>query len=228
MDSRKRNYDVKGLSVKKILAMDNKTFNQLNEKQLREVLGRLVSAGNKRLRDFEKKGEKSPAYNYIMGKRGKGRFTTKVSGDTARDRLNALRAEFARAKDFFNAETSTVKKWLPIKETIIKGMNKQGVKLTNENFYDIFDVYQELKAWDKSVTERAMKYGMLREIEKMTYDWKSTAKSLAQENGLLTEVTDKQEALDLIAAKLKEDISKVYEEQQKTKFTKENTVSDFF
>lgn len=225
---RKRNYNVSGLSVKQILKMDNSTFNALNEKQLREVLGRLVSAGNKRLRDFERKGEKSPAYNYIMGKKGRGYFTTKVSGETGRERLNALRAEFARAKDFFNAETSTVKKWLPVKQKIISEMNKKGVLMNEKDFYNVFDVYQDLKEWDASITEKALKYTLLQELATVTHDWKKTGKKLAEEQGLLTDNLSDDEIKDLIVGSMKEKLSSIYEEQQKTKFAKDNTVSDFF
>lgn len=226
--ARKRNYNVSGLSVKQILKMDNSTFNALNEKQLREVLGRLVSAGNKRLRDFERKGEKSPAYNYIMGKKGRGYFTAKVEGDTGRDRLNALRAEFARAKDFFNAETSTVKKWLPIKSKIISEMNKSGVALNEENFYNVFDVFQELKNWDASITEKSLKYTLLQDLATVARDWSATGKKLAKEQGLLTDNLTQEETKDLIVADMKSKLSSIYEEQQKTKFAKDNTVSDFF
>lgn len=226
--ARKRNYNVSGLSVKQILKMDNSAFNALNEKQLREVLGRLVSAGNKRLRDFERKGEKSPAYNYIMGKKGRGYFTTKVEGDTGRDRLNALRAEFARAKDFFNAETSTVKKWMPIKSKIISEMNKSGVALNEENFYNVFDVFQELKNWDASITEKSLKYTLLQDLATVARDWSGTGKKLAKEQGLLTDNLTQEETKDLIVADMKAKLSSIYEEQQKTKFAKDNTVSDFF
>lgn len=226
--SRKRNYNVSGLSVKQILNMDNSTFNALNEKQLREVLGRLVSAGNKRLRDFERKGEKSPAYNYIMGKKGRGYFTTKVSGETGRERLNALRAEFARAKDFFNAQTSTVKSWLPVKNKIIEKLNKKGVQLNEKDFYNVFDIYQELKEWDSSITEKALKYTLLQELATVSRDWKKTGKQIAEEQGLLIDDLSNDEIKDLIVGNMKEKLSSIYEEQQRNKFSKDNTVSDFF
>ena len=52
---------VSGMTVQDILNMDNTTFNKLTESEMRKVVGRLVSAGNKRLRSFERAGESSPA-----------------------------------------------------------------------------------------------------------------------------------------------------------------------
>ena len=48
---------VSGMTIQDILNMDNKTFNSLNTSDMRKVVGRLVSAGNKRLRSFERAGE---------------------------------------------------------------------------------------------------------------------------------------------------------------------------
>ena len=86
---------VSGISISDILSMDNATFDSLGEKPLRMIVGRLVSAGNKRLRNFEKKQETSPAERYVM-EHG-GMFSTKGKN------LNALRAEFKRAKDFLES-----------------------------------------------------------------------------------------------------------------------------
>ena len=53
--------NVKGLKITDILDIDLDTFNNLNEKELRALTSRLVSAGNKRIRRLEKHDINSPA-----------------------------------------------------------------------------------------------------------------------------------------------------------------------
>ena len=57
---------VSGLSIDDILNMDIVDFNRLSEKDLKLVVGRMVSAVNKRLRRFEKKGISTPATRALM------------------------------------------------------------------------------------------------------------------------------------------------------------------
>ena len=45
--------NVKGLKISDILNIDLETFNKLNEKELRALTSRLVSAGNKRIRRLQ-------------------------------------------------------------------------------------------------------------------------------------------------------------------------------
>ena len=101
---------VSGMSVKDVLNMDINTFSSLNLSDMRKVVGRLVSAGNKRIRTFEKAGENSPALRYI-NKSG-GKFSTKGKN------LNELRREYARAKGFFESKTGNIKDWRKIKNEL--------------------------------------------------------------------------------------------------------------
>lgn len=97
---------VKGLSIQDIMNIDLDTFNKLNEKQLKEVTSRLVSASNKRIRRLENKNINSPALQ-SLGKEKK--FSIILPKDISnQQRVNALRSEFARARSFLNAETSTL------------------------------------------------------------------------------------------------------------------------
>ena len=57
---------VSGMSITDILNMDITDFNKLGFKNLKLVVGRLVSAVNKRLRRFEKKGIRTPATRSLM------------------------------------------------------------------------------------------------------------------------------------------------------------------
>ncbi len=175
---------VSGMSVQAILNMDMETFNKLNTSELRKVVGRLVSAGNKRLRSFEKKGESSPAIRHVL--RSGGAFSTKGKD------LNALRAEYTRAKNFMQAKTGTLKGWKQVKKETIQGLKKQGVEMTASQFDDVWKAYEELKELSPEVANRGLKYSVLKDVVDM--------------------VTDTDKSADEIATALHENLSNIYED----------------
>ena len=176
---------VSGMTVQDILNMDNKTFNSLNTSDMRKVVGRLVSAGNKRLRSFERTGESSPATRHVA--KSGGAFSTKGKD------LNALRAEYTRAKNFLQAKTGTRKGWKQVKKETIAGLKKQGVKMTEQQFNDVWKAYEDLKELSPEVANRGLKYSVLKDVVDM--------------------VTDTNKSADEIATALHENLSSIYEEQ---------------
>lgn len=176
---------VSGMTVQDILNMDNKTFNSLNTSDMRKVVGRLVSAGNKRLRSFERAGESSPATRHVA--KSGGAFSTKGKD------LNALRAEFTRAKNFMQAKTGTRKGWKQVKKETIAGLKKQGVEMTEQQFNDVWKAYEDLKELSPEVANRGLKYSVLKDVADM--------------------VTDTNKSADEIATALHENLSSIYEEQ---------------
>ena len=98
--------DVKGLKISDIINIDLDAFNKLNESELRHLTSRLVSASNKRIRRLEKHQINSPAYRQLGTDKA---FSTKLpKGTSKQQRVNKLRSEFARARGFLTAETSTI------------------------------------------------------------------------------------------------------------------------
>lgn len=176
---------VSGMTVQDILNMDNKTFNSLNTSDMRKVVGRLVSAGNKRLRSFERAGESSPATRHVA--KSGGAFSTKGKD------LNALRAEYTRAKNFLQAKTGTRKGWKQVKKETIAGLKKQGVEMTEQQFNDVWKAYEDLKELSPEVANRGLKYSVLKDVADM--------------------VTDTNKSADEIATALHENLSSIYEEQ---------------
>ena len=176
---------VSGMTVQDILNMDNKTFNSLNTSDMRKVVGRLVSAGNKRLRSFERAGESSPATRHVA--KSGGAFSTKGKD------LNALRAEYTRAKNFLQAKTGTRKGWKQVKKETIAGLKKQGVEMTEQQFNDVWKAYEDLKELSPEVANRGLKYSVLKDVADM--------------------VTDTNKSADEIATALHENLSSVYEVQ---------------
>ena len=176
---------VSGMSVQDILNMDINTFNKLNKSDLRKVVGRLVSAGNKRLRSFERAGESSPATRHVA--KSGGMFSTKGKD------LNALRAEYTRAKNFMQSKTGTRKGWNQVKKETISGLKKHGVEMTDSQFNDVWEAYEDLKELSPEVANRGLKYSVLKDVADM--------------------VTDTDKSADEIAMALNENLSKIYEEQ---------------
>ena len=176
---------VSGMTIQDIMNMDIDTFNKLNTSDMRKVVGRLVSAGNKRLRSFERAGESSPATRHV--EKSGGVFTTKGKD------LNALRAEYTRAKNFMQAKTGTRKGWKQVKNETIAGLKKHDVEMTESQFNDVWKSYEELKELSPEVANRGFKYAVLKEISDM--------------------VTDTYKSADEIATALHENLSRIYEEQ---------------
>ena len=190
---------VSGMSVQDILNMDNATFNKLTESEMRKVVGRLVSSGNKRLRSFERAGESSPATRHVD--RSGGAFSTKGKD------LNALRAEYTRAKNFMQAKTGTRRGWKQVKNETISGLKKQGVKMTEQQFNDVWKAYEDLKELSPEVANRGLKYSVLKDVANM--------------------VTDENKSADEIATALHENLSQIYEEQARLEHDVDG-VSGFF
>lgn len=176
---------VSGMSVQDILNMDIDTFNKLNTSDLRKVVGRLVSAGNKRLRSFERAGESSPATRHVA--KSGGAFSTKGKD------LNALRAEYTRAKNFMQAKTGTRKGWKQVKKETIQGLKKQGVEMSESQFEDVWKAYEDLKELSPEVANRGLKYSVLKDVADM--------------------VTDTDKSADEIATALHDNLSQIYETQ---------------
>ncbi len=150
---------VSGLSIKKILEMTPGDLNKLGKKDLQKITGRLVSAGNKRIRRAEEKNITSPAFAYIRDNGGV--FSTKGKN------LNQLRSEFARARNFLTAETSTIKGAEKFRDESIANLKEVGVNISPENFDKVMSAYETLRRSDKSIIERGLKYSVLNEIETM-------------------------------------------------------------
>ena len=155
-------YEVAGKSISDILSIDYNTFNILGLSDMRKVVGRLVSAGNKRIRRFENANESSPALNQVY--RSGGAFSTKGKN------LNQLRSEFARAKNFLEAKTSTRKGWRAFKKETIEGLKKKGVNITEKQFDKVWQSYEKLKEISPEVSNRGLKYAVLKDISDMTID----------------------------------------------------------
>lgn len=211
---------VSGMSVEDILSMDMEKFLKLSTSELRKVTGRLVSAGNKRIRTLQKSGYATPATRQVS--KSGGMFSTKGKD------LNTLRSEFTRAKQFMQSGTSTKAGYIRTRNTALDRMKEHGVDVrgsavqdvmerlkaqgktvkdigkrefnkmveqaTQERTEKLFRAYEDLREISPDVANRGMKYGALQEISDM-----------------ITE--NPEDTPDAIATRVQGELSAIYEEQ---------------
>lgn len=152
---------VSGLSIEDILTMGNKEFNTLNEKDLRKVVGRLVSAGNKRARRLMGKDMNTPAVENLLSSGGLLSTKGKTFGE--------LRSEYKRAKAFLKAKSSTVKGVSAINKKLISKFKENGVTIKNSNeLVNALRLYNEMKKRDPSLANRSMRYTVIEEAAKIS------------------------------------------------------------
>lgn len=153
---------VSGMSVSDILNMSEKRFNKLTERELKLVVGRLVSAVNKRVRRFEKAGITTPATRALEKSGGK----LSVKGKS----LNELRSEYARARNFLNMETSTRKGYEQVQKRISETLKERGYDISPNELDDMFEVYNDLLEIDPSLSLSKDRYLLMQEIANMPDD----------------------------------------------------------
>ena len=165
---------VSGMSVSDILNMSERRFNKLTERELKLVVGRLVSAVNKRVRRFEKAGITTPATRALEKSGGK----LSVKGKS----LNELRSEYARARNFLNMETSTRKGYEQVQKRISETLRERGYDISPNELDDMFEVYNDLLERDPSLSLSKDRYLLMQEIANMPDDLDVSEKVLkAQE-----------------------------------------------
>ena len=217
---------VSGLSINDIMNMDIRKFNKLTEPELRKVVGRLVSASNKRIRRMESAGIETPALRKV-NKSG-GVFSVRDKN------LNQLRSEFVRAKSFLQSPTSSIKGYKETQKKTIEGLKKQGIDVKqevidsltpgmtkkdkqtfiksvggkkefnkiveneiNKKLSEIFKAYEQLKEMSPNVAQRGLKYAVLREIAESVVDETRTTDDIALAiNKELSEIYEKESGYD--------------------------------
>lgn len=150
---------VSGKSISDILNMDIRDFNKLGLSDLRKVVGRLVSAVNKRVRRFMKSGISTPATRSL--EKSGGMLSTKDKD------LNQLRTEFARGRNFLEMETSSRKGYEEVQKKTIQTLQERGIDLTTDELDDVLEVYGRLKDIDPSVSVTMDSSQMIGEIAKL-------------------------------------------------------------
>lgn len=210
---------IAGKSIEEILNMPLRDVEKLTESQLRTLVGRGVSAGNKRLRRFQEKRGELPMVgsNTPFGRMPKnegqllktlGSF--KPSGKTkpmtyeemkfstvGKDRQE-LMEEYKRIRSFMRAETSSLRGYSKVKRKAITELkNRTGIDLTSTNYDRFWKAYERLKEVHPEVANSNYKYNILKEMEKMVEGKKrfSIDKLVRDMERKLTEIYEEQEGV---------------------------------
>ena len=154
------------MTINDIMALDIDTFNSWSESDLRKLTSRLASAANKRLKRLKDKGLSTPASRYVYQSGGK--FSTKGK------KINALRSEFIRTKNFLQAKTSTIKGYNKIQKETSKTLKDLGINISSDKVSKLFEIYDKLKEENPDITENQLKYGTLKDLSAQMTDWDET------------------------------------------------------
>lgn len=204
-------FSVTGKSVEDILSLNPDDFVYMDESDVRKIVGRLVSAGNKRLRAFERKGDYSPAYNRAMESGGK--FST------AGKDFNQLQEEFVRAREFFHSPTGSLKEWRKQKKYMEKvqvstpdaGVNEEPLSPNLR-----WEIFEKLRKHDPKFSVKVMKYRAIETIEEQI----SSYESEGLDPRLLKE--------GYYISRLHRDLMRAYEQEAELNESFDAAVSEFF
>lgn len=143
MGKKKGTINVSGMSISDIMNLPIEDFNKMGESDLRRITSRLVSAGNKRIRLLEKRGINSPA---MMSLGTDTKFSTKLQKNIGKDqRVNKLRQEFSRVRNFLSLKTSTARGYNEyIKELKDDLRSQTGLSKKEINKINLNEVYSRL------------------------------------------------------------------------------------
>lgn len=204
---------IKGKSIQQILDMPLNELESLTVPQLRTLVGRGVSAGNKRLRRFQARYKKIP-YAGKGAERNADYAKVKFSA-MGKDRTE-LMEEFKRIKSYLKAETSSVTGYERVKRESRKALKERyGIVISKKDFDDFWEIYEKLKELKPELKERAFKYVVLDNIK---IAMKEKRKELKDQGAQWDELTPEEIAISM--AGRVDELYKVYQtREQETKFT---------
>lgn len=161
--------NVTGKSVSELLDINP---DKLSDADLKQVVSRIASAGNKRLKRLEESGMYSPAADDVMDSGGK--FSVKNKG------RDDLLTEFKREREFYDKKTSSVRGIRDIRNRTAKTLESRGVtNINKEQIGEAFAVYDRLKKYDPSVAVKNLKYATVNAVMELNADLDIDDKFLA-------------------------------------------------
>lgn len=164
-----------GKSTQELLDIDFSDFIGYDYKQMKNVVQRLASTANKRIKAFIDKDMKSSPALYNLWEKGtydwdiasaNNVMLAQLKFSTKGKDLNALRKEYKSLKQFLSAKTSTVKGWQGVqKQTINTMQSKHGITITPEQFDSLWKVYEKLKKTQSFLGLPQYKYETIKMIQ---------------------------------------------------------------
>lgn len=150
---------LKGMRWTDIVRLDPDIVNRFDEGAYKVAVQRLAKNANRRVNEFRALNIESPATKWV--KRSGGDFSAKGK------KLNQLRSEFARARDYLTSQTATVKGYRALQGEIETKLLKVGVEITERDYEKFWRAYEKLKEIDPAVKEKSLKYKVLKYIAYM-------------------------------------------------------------
>ena len=147
-----------GMSVKDVLNMPVSKLSTYTPAQQKEIVSRLASAANKRMRTLEKNNINNSALMRLNNSGGKISVKGK-SGDE-------LIKEMIRARDFLNNKFSKTSYW---KKTVKNIKNKSSLNdIPEEQVSNAFSMYDMIRETDAELVNRLNKYELMDYIDGLT------------------------------------------------------------
>lgn len=183
--ARKRSDDRwKGKSIKDLENLGAKTIEKLSRAELGQVVTRLASAANKRVRRMKAAGLESPAVRSLERSGG----SISVKGKTKEQ----LVKEFARARGFLQSETATQRGYKKMLRKTRKKLEDAGVKIPggitlkqmHNQFDRFFRAYERLREMYPNIDEMNQKYVVMNQIARLQrwgVDWESIADRVSED-----------------------------------------------
>lgn len=145
-----------GKSVSDLSKLKGEDIAGMDRSELAEVVSRMSSAANKRVKRLEQAGFKATAERETGG----ARFSTR-----GKDK-DALITEYQRARDFMAKKSTTVSGAKKRRKAITDAMAKAGIQIGEDDFEDVERLvrrYRELhpnetgRGWDSKIYDAAQK-----------------------------------------------------------------------
>lgn len=158
-----------GKTISDIMKMSISELQNFTASQQREIVSRLASAANKRIKLLEKRGVDTPALININMNGGKLSVKGK-SGDE-------LISEFYKARSFLRSPTSTVRGWNKVLKGVEKAFNEMSdiylpgtdIKYNNAMMGNAFALYDILSRTDPLLMQGREKYKIASKIAEFMY-----------------------------------------------------------
>ena len=165
-----------GLKVSDITKMSMSEFEKYTPAQQREIVSRLGSAANKRLKNLTSKGITTPATIHLQQSGGK----ISVKGKSGEE----LKQELFRAKQFLKSSLSTVSGYRKLQKAVKEELKRTGIQYNDSNSLgQAISYYDMLSDIDPTIRNKKDKYKVQAFIAELIDAGKS-------ENEILTEVSN--------------------------------------
>ena len=214
-----------GKSIKDILSMSEDVLSGYSPSQQREIVSRLASAANKRIRNLEKNSAQTPALLRIEESGGK----ISVKGKTVDQVLN----EFNRAKRFLQSQSSTVKGWkqqvkqvkTAFEDVTISGKPeiKKGMS-ANAAISQAFALYDVIAETNPELVSNKDRYKIAGHIADVMYEVEDLESTLSQtlswlesEQETIREQYNRLQSEDVLGNRLVNDIPKRFRRNRKSR-----------